>query len=751
MADSVKIQIDLATNPAAAKRLEEAFKNLGSAGKKAGRDAASGFDGASARMDAFGKKLGGLKTLFAAAFAGVGINAVLDATREQEAALAQLDAALKSTGNAAGLSRQQYIDLSTGLQQVSTYGDEAILSAENLLLTFRRVRGQEFVGATKAVLDMATALHTDLNSAAQQVGKALNDPVQGMQALRRVGITFTAQQQQVIKSLVETGDVAKAQQIILGELSARFGGSATAATNTFSGALAQLKNAFGDLLEGSGGGFDSATTSIQQLTKTLQDPAIQQGFATMINGLATLAGYAAKAGAEFANLSRFIGEQFARSQGIVSADDIAGIEQQIARLQKIVDNPSPFNLNKAYRDEAQRKIDELKKLAAQYQKTFVTGFVKPKPQDLTNPALAPSGKQAPILPLASTGGADKTLQRMQQLQQAWAALGAQVNDITAQVGGPAQQAWAKYAETVAKAAQAGGAVIAKGGDVAQVQALVQQIMQQAAIKRDDELRKAAEQQGAAQQEVLAWIQQTRAELDGPTAVAVKAYTDKVAELRKLLDAGSITQDVFSTGVQTARDRLLKATQSTTDQVSEFWKQAARNSQDALAQFLFDPFQDGLRGMVRGVADAIRKIAAQMLASNIFKALGSYGSSQGGALGAALSMFGSQSAYGNVFRGGALIPHAAGDVIGNPTVFPMAGGRMGLMGEAGPEAIMPLLRTSTGHLGVRASGGGGTAIRIVNVVDPQATVDAMASSAGEQVIVNAIKRNAVGVRQLLGVR
>lgn len=751
MADSVKILIDLAANPAAAKRLEDAFKNLGSSARKAGRDAAGGFDGASARLDSFGKKLGGLKTLFAGLAVGGLFKAVIDSSTEAESSLAQLDAAIKSTGNTAGLSRQQYIDLANALAKTSTYSDEAILGAETLLQSFRRIRGPEFVGATKAVLDMSAALGRDLPSSAALLGKALEDPVRGLRSLREVGVSFSADQVRLITQFTQTGDVAKAQQIILDELAKLYGGRAAAAADTFSGSVANLKKQFGELLEAKSMG--GATASVQELTKTLNDPAVKDGFATMVQGMMQLAEWSAKALAGITNFTKFVGEEFARRQGIVAADDIAGIESRIARLQRDANSPSPFNLNAAHIAQVKAEIARLQKLADDYQKNFVTNFTKSAAPDGANPQLAPTGK---VTPPAASGAnssdnaAAKAAQRAQQLQAAWAALAGQLNALDAQVAGPGAQAWAKYADTVAKAAQAGGAVIAKGGSVAQVQTLVADIMQKAAVERDAALKKAADDAGKAQQSVLAWITATRAELQGPTAVAVQAYLDKVAELRKLLDAGSLTQTVFDAGVQTARDKLLQATKATTDQVSEFWKQAARNSQDALAQFLFDPFKDGLRGMVQGVADAIRKIASQMLASNIFKAIGSYGQGQSGWVGAALSMFGGAHAYGNVFNGGALIPHANGGVIGNPTLFPMSGGRTGLMGEAGPEAIMPLVRASTGHLGVRAVGGGGgaLAVRIVNNIDPQTISDALATSAGEKVILNTIRRNTAGIKQLL---
>ena len=65
-----------------------------------------------------------------------------------------------------------------------------------------------------------------------------------------------------------------------------------------------------------------------------------------------------------------------------------------------------------------------------------------------------------------------------------------------------------------------------------------------------------------------------------------------------------------------------------------------------------------------------------------------------------------SENGNVFSNGNLVPYADGGVVGSPTTFPMAGGRTGLMGEAGPEAIMPLKRGKNGKLGVQAEGGSG---------------------------------------------
>jgi hypothetical protein len=168
---------------------------------------------------------------------------------ESQKVIAQLDAVLKSTGGTAGLTSKQIQDMASAFQKQTVFGDEAILSAQNLLLTFTQIKGPQFEGATQAVLDMATAMGTDLNTAAIQVGKALNDPIQGVTALRRVGVQLTDQQEAQIKTLMELGDVTGAQKVILGELTTQFGGSAAAAADTFGGRMQQLKNQIGEFQE----------------------------------------------------------------------------------------------------------------------------------------------------------------------------------------------------------------------------------------------------------------------------------------------------------------------------------------------------------------------------------------------------------------------------------------------------------------------------------------------------------------------
>jgi len=167
----------------------------------------------------------------------------------QEKAEAKLGAVLQATGNAAGYNLDQMKKMASSMQAVTTVGDEVILGGQAILASFKQIRGEAFERATMAALDMADVMGTDLNSAMVQIGKAVNDPIKGLSALSRVGVTFTDEQKRMIAALQESGRVAEAQAIILAELESEFGGAAAAARETFGGAVTAAGNALGDMKE----------------------------------------------------------------------------------------------------------------------------------------------------------------------------------------------------------------------------------------------------------------------------------------------------------------------------------------------------------------------------------------------------------------------------------------------------------------------------------------------------------------------
>ena len=167
----------------------------------------------------------------------------------QEAAERKLGAVLKATGNAAGYNLEQLKKMASGMQSVTTVGDEVTLSGMAILATFKQVRGEGFERATKAALDMSAVMGQDLKSSMVMIGKAVNDPITGMSMLTRVGVTFTQQQKDMARQLQESGDMAGAQNIILKELESQFGGTAAALRKDFGGSVIAAGNALGDTKE----------------------------------------------------------------------------------------------------------------------------------------------------------------------------------------------------------------------------------------------------------------------------------------------------------------------------------------------------------------------------------------------------------------------------------------------------------------------------------------------------------------------
>jgi hypothetical protein len=155
--------------------------------------------------------------------AGAGIlvlGAALDAGykrwEEQQKVSAQTAAVLKSTGGAANVTAEQVEKLAKSIQDKTGVDKASVQSGENLLLMFTNVRNEAGKGndifnqATKATVDLSTRMGGDATTAAKMLGKALQDPLAGMTALRRAGVTFSADQKATIKALLDTAGAAKA-------------------------------------------------------------------------------------------------------------------------------------------------------------------------------------------------------------------------------------------------------------------------------------------------------------------------------------------------------------------------------------------------------------------------------------------------------------------------------------------------------------------------------------------------------------
>ena len=245
----------------AEKKLSVVITGDAKGARKAFGDVGSSAGGMQSKLQSVGAGVG---KIFKAAAVGAGVLAVgvtaflkggVDSLINIEKLGAQTEAVIKSTGGAAGVTRAQVDEYAGALERATGVEAEVITQGQNMLLTFTNIKNGVGAGndifnqATDIMTDMSVAMGTDASKTAVQLGKALNDPIKGISALSKVGVSFTEQQKAQIKAMVEAGDVAGAQKVILGELNKEFGGSAKAFGDTTAGKVAKLKNLFGDFQE----------------------------------------------------------------------------------------------------------------------------------------------------------------------------------------------------------------------------------------------------------------------------------------------------------------------------------------------------------------------------------------------------------------------------------------------------------------------------------------------------------------------
>jgi hypothetical protein len=271
---------------------------------KEGRQVATrfgvGFSGA------FGSIASRSAAVFAAGFAavsGVKVFGKFIADAQESERVSKLTAStIKATGGAAKVTADQVGRLAGAISLKTGKDDEAIQSGQNMLLTFRNVADRAgknnkiFTDASSVLTDMVAAMNggevtqESMSKGAVSLGKALNDPIKGVGALSRVGVTFTDQQKKQIKAMVKAGDIAGAQKIILGELKSEFGGAAEASSN----AGDKMKVALGNVSETIGTALLPTFNRFAGFVAKTVVPGVQAMFAAFQEGDITSDGFVGK-------------------------------------------------------------------------------------------------------------------------------------------------------------------------------------------------------------------------------------------------------------------------------------------------------------------------------------------------------------------------------------------------------------------------------------------------------------------------
>lgn len=221
-----------------------------------------GMKNAQSSINTMSKSIQGVQKLLKSAFSVVGIGASLKAITDFGKASIQaadganksfkiLNNTLKVTGATAWTSSEELVKMSEDIAHSTNYTVGEIQDMQSVLLGFRNITNETFKEASNAVTDMATVMGMDLKSAVQTVGKALDDPIKGLDSLRRQGFAFTDEQKKELEILVKNGEQLKAQKIILDELNTTYGGAAKAAQSSFDkqrDAAIELKETLGNQL-----------------------------------------------------------------------------------------------------------------------------------------------------------------------------------------------------------------------------------------------------------------------------------------------------------------------------------------------------------------------------------------------------------------------------------------------------------------------------------------------------------------------
>lgn len=751
----------------ASKTAEKRFKEIEKQAKETASSVSSAFAG-----------------LLSGALLGVGFGTVfgkfIEETKNAQNEQAQLAAVLKSTGNAAGFTAAELNKMASGMAGVVSEGD--INRAQTRLLSYTGVVGDEFPRALQAAIDMSVRLGMTVEQSAETVGKALDVPSKGLTALSKQGFRFTEDQKKLVESLEQTGRVAEAQDVILKALESSYGGAADAARNTLGGALEALQNQINDLMTGDDDSVNGLTAAVNEFTDLLGSSETKATFGAFTTFLAEVATGLVTVINEFKKAAD-AADSWLEAINVKVADTIFGdsdpakevenitkrLNENRAAVEKLREaqaaNPSGKSKNMfgfEQNENYDQRISVLQSAirAGEARLVFAQGRLNAKDRDIlkgytgVDETGGPTTTLGPIRATATSAPAEKaTKERVDQGQK----LIDQMNQRIALIGKETE--YEKLLEQV----RIGSVTFKTQAQQDEALAAAQTLD---FINEQTKAYEESQKQASALSKVLDELY--------PDQAATNDYLSKLTLLTEGLHNGALTAEQYYEAVEKLEEKFSE----TSDGMTEFAVQAARNIQDALGDTLESVLSGNFDNIGSKFADMIYKMAANAAAANLSQALfGDFGKS--GQIGGLIG-----SAFAGIFGGGGgsgPAPTAAQvGAAGDGLMFFADGGYTGAGGKydaagivhAG-EYVMPA--DATRRLGVDfldrlkgyadggyvgASGGlptsqgGSTRVEIINNGTPQEVKAANTSFDAEgqviSIIVGDMRRNgqtAAAVREI----
>jgi lambda family phage tail tape measure protein len=677
------------------------------------------------------------------------LSAVHGAALEAEKSQLLLSGALKSTGYAAGLTKKEVEGLVQELTNSSNFDDESLRSAAAALLRFRDIQGDTFRETLRLAPDVAAALGTDIVDAARQLGRAVNDPATGMRGLKSAGIALNETQIELAKKLRDSGDAAGAARIALDAVRNSVAGQSAESKQGLLGGTIELKKAWGELLEAFGNTESyraSSNSFLTGLTEKIQllQQVVEAGSGSVSNYMMELVGIRAP------------GEQKKREQDETAARAVAE-QAERAKAEAGSKRRDDERAEEARAAAARKAAEEGKKLTEQYndliksirEKTAASALEAQQDQQLTE------GQKLAARLMADLRDGTLKLTEARKI-----ALTAELETLIASERAAAarkeflkqneeeRKAENERIQTQFKAIDSLDEQIKKEREHNEEIGLTKEQLDALRLARMDDTVAIRERQLA--QEIAT---------NGETAYA-EALRIQIEQLRELrnLSASSQVKQVAADAAKKAEEDWKRTSENIERSLTDALMRGFEGGKDAAQNFrqvLWNMFrtlvlQPLLKPIVEPMAQAMSGLgqAMQQAISGAFTGGGSY------PYGGAAFDVGNMSANGNAFDSAGVVPFARGGVVSRPTLFPFAKGT-GLMGEAGPEAIMPLRRGRDGRLGVELAGAtssGEVNVTVNNYTSAQ--VETRSSSVdGRQdlvVIIRDTMRGLVGGGELDGV-
>lgn len=680
------------------------------------QEASAEANGMTGALGPLGAILGNVGGAYLAAGAAAGTFAGLieksgAAAEEQEQVQRRIAAVLEATGGASGETGASIEAMATRISSSTLQTKQDVENAAAELATFKNVGPEAFERTIQAAADMAAVFGGDLSSNVSKLGLALDDPIKGMDRLRRSGLDLSPAQKEIITNLQETGNLAGAQSALLDNLAQKMGGAGASQHEGLAGAAHDAGQAWHEFLvelDGTTGAGTGAATILDALANKLKAIGQNPVGALTPFGLGYLAQGVAQHYAPQVDLAPG-GQPF----HVTPANDGSGPgraaqDRQDELGQALDDSLKDLIQEGSQVGARQRFIDQKLQAIAKANETTVAGLQTQQPQKYSA--------------LVSAAGKDYDSEHADEASKKQLEDANQIIDSLAKSYEDSEKNAADQKKTYADLAVSAASSYTQMKS-AQDALLVHQLEGQtgyfAAVKQqNDDLL--ADQLAA----IEADEQKQIADLDAKK-LTYQQYQDDLTQIQQAAQDKRAAAQSENAGKNFDNDRAQQGA------LGPDIKKGAEDTNQALKGVAADGLNDletGFLNVVRGtesvsqafksmVASILEDIAKLVLEKQVIAPLANLlngmidgtgsGSAGGGSGGGAASGFASfigslfsASANGNVFDHGSIRAFANGGIVDNSTLIPMA-----LMGEAGPEAVVPLARGSNGKLGIAGGSGG----------------------------------------------